>query len=49
MGDSKTFNYPKSNSKQTSSQTGDSSRVAPRKRAEPQAQNRNDGIDKKQP
>lgn len=31
MGDSKTFNYPKSNSTQTSSQAGHSSRVQSRK------------------
>ncbi|WP_258112242.1 hypothetical protein [Alicyclobacillus sp. SP_1] len=31
MGNSKTFNYPKTNSTQTSSQAGHSSRVAKRK------------------
>jgi hypothetical protein len=39
MGDSKTFNYPKSNAKKTSPQSGDNSRVAKRKPNANQAQN----------
>lgn len=39
MGDSKTYNYPKSNSNKNSPQSGDSGRVAPRKPEANQAQN----------
>jgi hypothetical protein len=39
MGDSKTFNYPKSNSNHTNSGSHESSRVAPRKPTPNQAQN----------
>jgi hypothetical protein len=39
MGDSKTFNYPKTNSRSTSSQAGHSSRVQKRKPEPHQSQN----------
>jgi hypothetical protein len=46
MGDSKTFNYPKSNSTKTSSQAGHDSRVSTRKSVPHPTQNvQQEGID----
>ena len=39
MGDSKTFSYPKTNTRSNSSQSGDSSRTARKKASHNQSQN----------